>query len=956
MRSDKKTGSLKVALLAAVTCAGLLSGCCQCQDLDLTGAVIVLPENAQKREKTAAGDIAFFFNKMAGRECRIVTEDAAPATGAKVYVGATKAATAKGIAPTGKMAQCFRVKTDGGDLYLVGASQTATDFAASWTLGRCFDCYSLDYDHISAPPHNVLKLKPIDRDFTPTVAHREIYTHIREEWLVPEKKSVRADLLRRNFRDVEPEDRTVPGSRNTKRLGGVHNMHLWLPPEKFAKDHPEYYGADKSGVHKAAKVGFTQLCHSNPEVRKLLREKLVEVVKEDMKGPKELWPNLYVFCQGDFCHGRLCWCENCRKLAEKLGGENGIVVDMANELAAVLARYRPDAVIRIEAYECTEHPGRVKPAPNVQVGYADYYDKSVDILPLEDPVNCKQLALLREWTDSGTSLSFWKYLIPHYSQPQMKGLGQPGTAIDAIIADTDLYRRLGIQNVFIEAEHRGYLQRSFAFLQYFVEAQLLFDRDQDPERLVDIYMKNVYGVAYPEMNGYLQHLRQMQKDHPITRVSDWMYRRFAHLDAPGFYEKAFAFLSAAAKKAEGDSVLRAKVAAEYADVLHAYWKFGAKTVAARQQAKKDFERESRLHLYALPWPKSIIDRYEANELEAELKKPHSQGVWIDTVNDRGPLPADRGVHGADAWAELQKLGTCAEIEPESPDNDLFATAAFDPKTGKIGVVMTRHSDDPAVKGGYSVVIMNRTGPMKGATARKLVNGKFAGEFKLVPDKSNGYVYAWMEPGSEIYVEKERPKRIVAFGDSITQGVIGIRPEENWLRLLQARLGDGFATFNAGVGGNSAREAMARYERDVLARNPDLVIIEFGGNNTGLHDPSRRVDDAEFVRHLTRFRDGLPKGCAVIAVTFPPLKEDWHRVYQGSPANYVGNAALDSQRQIVRDFARENGWPLVDLYAILKDGHERFVLKDGVHLNPEGQKAFANAVFDVLRKMGFGKTW
>ena len=45
---------MKVALLAAVTCAGLLSGCCQCQDLDLTGAVIVLPENAQKREKTAA--------------------------------------------------------------------------------------------------------------------------------------------------------------------------------------------------------------------------------------------------------------------------------------------------------------------------------------------------------------------------------------------------------------------------------------------------------------------------------------------------------------------------------------------------------------------------------------------------------------------------------------------------------------------------------------------------------------------------------------------------------------------------------------------------------------------------------------------------------------------------------------------------------------------------------------
>ena len=243
--------------------------------------------------------------------------------------------------------------------------------------------------------------------------------------------------------------------------------------------------------------------------------------------------------------------------------------------------------------------------------------------------------------------------------------------------------------------------------------------------------------------------------------------------------------------------------------------------------------------------------------------------------------------------------------------------------------------------GQSVIV----DPVRGLSAMVLTGRKGAHDPCIVARRKA--LEAYFPPA-------ERPRRIVAFGDSITEGVIGIRPEENWLRLLQNRLGDDFVTFNAGVGGNSAREAMARYERDVLARNPDLVIIEFGGNNTGLQDPSRRVDDAEFVRHLTRFRDGLPKGCAVVAVTFPPLKEDWHRVYQGSPTNYVGDVALDSQRQIVRDFARQNGWPLVDLYAILKDRHEKFVLKDGVHLNADGQEAFADAVFDTLRKMDIYK--
>ena len=203
--------------------------------------------------------------------------------------------------------------------------------------------------------------------------------------------------------------------------------------------------------------------------------------------------------------------------------------------------------------------------------------------------------------------------------------------------------------------------------------------------------------------------------------------------------------------------------------------------------------------------------------------------------------------------------------------------------------------------------------------------------------------------------KDRPQvRVVAFGDSITQGVIGIRLEENWLRLLQVEMGDGYRMFNAGIGGNSAREAMARFERDVLSRAPDVVLIEFGGNNNDPHRPERRVGDDEFRRHLRTFRDGLPKSCKVVAITFPPLKEEWHRRYlgvsEGAPKEvYPGNAGLDSQRQILRDFARESGWPVVDLYEIMKDRHERLVLRDGVHLNPEGQKVFADAVRKVLKR-------
>ena len=194
-------------------------------------------------------------------------------------------------------------------------------------------------------------------------------------------------------------------------------------------------------------------------------------------------------------------------------------------------------------------------------------------------------------------------------------------------------------------------------------------------------------------------------------------------------------------------------------------------------------------------------------------------------------------------------------------------------------------------------------------------------------------------------------RIVAFGDSITQGKIGIDPSQNWLRILQRELGDGVVTFNAGVGGNSAREAMARFETDVLARRPDVLLVEFGGNN---HDPwnsARRVDDAEFVRHLETLRSRLPAGCRAFAVTFPPVVDDWHAYGHHELFPDGLDAAMDGQREILRRFARESGWPVIDLYAILKDRRREVVLRDGVHLNPAGQRAFADAVRAALEAAG-----
>ena len=69
--------------------------------------------------------------------------------------------------------------------------------------------------------------------------------------------------------------------------------------------------------------------------------------------------------------------------------------------------------------------------------------------------------------------------------------------------------------------------------------------------------------------------------------------------------------------------------------------------------------------------------------------------------------------------------------------------------------------------------------------------------------------------------------IVAFGDSLTQGV-GATAGNDYPSLLSERVG--FDVINEGISGNTTEDALNRVDADVIARNPDIVIVFLGGND------------------------------------------------------------------------------------------------------------------------------
>ncbi|MFA5864785.1 MAG: GDSL-type esterase/lipase family protein [Phycisphaerae bacterium] len=215
--------------------------------------------------------------------------------------------------------------------------------------------------------------------------------------------------------------------------------------------------------------------------------------------------------------------------------------------------------------------------------------------------------------------------------------------------------------------------------------------------------------------------------------------------------------------------------------------------------------------------------------------------------------------------------------------------------------------------------------------------------------------------------KQKNVTIIGFGDSITEAVIDM-PDENkrWLNILKEKLSADFKKYeftviNSGIGGNSAREAMARFEKDVVTAKPDFVILEFGGNNEDIAKPDRIVGLEEFKTLLDKYKQGLPTKTKTIIVTFPPVLDDLH-AYGKNPAfkeHYQKAGGIDKSvdpyREMTRTFANENGFPIYDFYRRLMmlgklNGRNTYTMNDGVHLTQKGNMILAEGVFEVLKNM------
>lgn len=210
----------------------------------------------------------------------------------------------------------------------------------------------------------------------------------------------------------------------------------------------------------------------------------------------------------------------------------------------------------------------------------------------------------------------------------------------------------------------------------------------------------------------------------------------------------------------------------------------------------------------------------------------------------------------------------------------------------------------------------------------------------------------------------RVHRIVMMGDSITQ--MGAAPK-GYVTLVDQTLdatrpSDPFEVINVGIGGQKAPDMLARFQRDVIDKKPDLVTISVGVNDVwhnfkdfakNQRDPSgtlgRGVSLPDYLKGVESMVDMALAASAKVVLLSPTL------VYEDLDS--AENRRVEAYVRAEEALAKRKGVGFVNLFKMCKEtvaayqkhaGRRQLLLTtDGVHMNDAGNALLADGLLRYL---------
>jgi len=535
-----KTRFLESACIFVFLLAGIfiISSCSTSTNLVSDGKSnykIFVSESAGLPEKNAALELQKYLEKVSG--CKLEITNKTGGDNKLVHIGFSEAPESilKDLDTKAFGNEEFIIRSDGKTLLIAGGNTRGTMYGVNSYLADYLGCrwYTREVEKIPAQP--TIKLAKIEDRQKPAFEYRQPYYHEASDttWALHNRLNI---------------------SNMPVSLGGgyvifpfVHTFNQLVPPTKYFKSHPEYF-AEVNG-----KRAISQLCLTNPDVVKVSVATVFDWIKTHPDA------NVFSIDQNDFAG--FCTCANCKELDEKEGSHSGTLLHFVNQIADTVAKAYPNVQLQTLAYDYTEIPPKtLRPADNVMIRLCHYAYCSAH--PLGKCDDHKQyVERLEQWKKISKRITIWDY----YTQFNKYLMPYPN--LETVKHDVKFYADRGVVGLFAQGNNvpddgRG----EFTELRAWVFSQLMWNPEQDGQKLVDEFVQNVYGDASGYISEYIKLLHDQVKPDSIN-FSIWTEPEDVSYLGIKTIQKSDSLFSLAKNVAKNDSALLKRVERAYLPIV-----------------------------------------------------------------------------------------------------------------------------------------------------------------------------------------------------------------------------------------------------------------------------------------------------------------------------------------------------------------------------------------------------
>jgi len=177
--------------------------------------------------------------------------------------------------------------------------------------------------------------------------------------------------------------------------------------------------------------------------------------------------------------------------------------------------------------------------------------------------------------------------------------------------------------------------------------------------------------------------------------------------------------------------------------------------------------------------------------------------------------------------------------------------------------------------------------------------------------------------------------VLVLGDSIS-AAYGIQREQGWVALLEQKLSsldDNHLVVNASISGETTGGGLARLSTMLALHNPDILILELGGNDGLRGYPIERIQD-----NMTRMVGLAQTAGADVLILGMRIPPNYGRRYTEAFYNIYQSLGTNTDTRIIPFFMEGIG------------DKPELMQADGVHPTSQAQPRLLANVWQLLPKM------